>query len=101
MKVKIGNQNWTIEEVDGADSRLVVNDTCCLGVTYYKEQKIYLCHGMEEDGKRQTLGHELAHAFIYATQVGNKENYTHEELCDFVGIYQDDIHKIVDDYFKE
>lgn len=92
---------WRVLEVPGSDSMLLVGDTRCRGTTHYYHQSIYLDEGMLPNDKRRTLMHELSHAFLYLTQLNSKDNYTEEELCEFVSIYGDYIHKLADEYFDK
>lgn len=90
---------WKVYEVPGNDSMLLVNGSRVRGATHFYHQSIYIDEGILPDDKRRVLMHELAHAFIYITQLDYKDKYSEENLCDFVAMYGDYIHRLADLYF--
>lgn len=99
-ELKINELEWTIEEVDTRSQELVIDNNWCNGVCIYTQQRILLDKSLKNDKKIQTLRHELAHAFIYCYLLNQKESYTEEELCEFMGIYGGMINKITEEYFR-
>lgn len=95
--VDINKLNWTIEEVDTRSAELIVDNKSCFGVCKYLTQEIFIDASLKEDKKCQTLKHELTHAFLYCHLLEKKENYTEEELCEFVAIYSDEIIRIANE----
>lgn len=92
----INNKTWNIFEVPGASTNLYIDGKHCRGVTRYLEREICVSSELSPCDKRQTLIHELAHAFLYDTQIEIKDEYTEENLCDFMAMYADDIIAAVD-----
>lgn len=103
IEIAIGKEksSWTIKEVAGLDSALLVKDTRCRGTTHYYSREIYLDKDMCFQDKKQTLIHELTHATLYDTQIKSDETYSEEEICEFMGIYGESILKIAESYFEE
>lgn len=105
MKVKINGLLYEIiEELDGdkvfADKEFEGKPHVMrLGLTEYREQKIYLYKDMSEERKRSVLIHELTHAFIEAYGFYQNE-FNEEQLCEFMAIYSNKINKICNKYFN-
>lgn len=101
MIADVNGVEWEILEC--SNSELPLNDGFFLGRTFYFDRKIYLNKDSIEQRKRQTLRHELVHAFLYETQIATQEKdytYTEEMLCEFVGKYGDKICEIEKKYFE-
>lgn len=62
------------------------------------EQRIYLYSGLSYELKRNTLAHELTHAFLFAHGLDGKE-LDEEMICDFVSLYHERITEIINCYF--
>lgn len=99
MKIVINTIEWEIKEVDSLDGILVVNSRRCKGVCDYGTQIISIQNNLKENIKRQTLAHELTHAFLFQTQIDEKDKYSEEFVCEFLARYAFQILEIVDKYF--
>lgn len=97
----IGSLKWRIREVPTNDHSLIVNNVPCYGACHHSINMIFLDETLQLERKKQTLRHELAHAFIGSFLLELRETYTEEMLCEFVAIYSEGINKIVEEYFKE
>jgi len=88
MKAKINQTEWEIIEC-AEDGRLILDDSVFYrGTTHYITQKIYLNKCLGEEKLFQVLCHELSHAYLHETQLeANKNSFTDEMLCEFVGLY--------------
>ena len=98
-KVKINNLEYTIEEVD----EIGKSDD---GGTYsgqidYIDQKILILKRLSKEQKKNTLRHELTHAFLWAYGFAQMESLHYETICDFVGIYSEQIVKIANEYIEK
>lgn len=101
MKADINGIQYEINEVEPMHSMLLADGKRCVGTCHYHHQEIYLSNSLKQDTKHSTLCHELGHAFLMETQLDKKsENFSEEELCDFVGMYGKKICDIADKYFK-
>lgn len=103
MKVKIKNYEFTIIEVDNTDEDFFKHDNQMLyGQTLYEEQLIKIYKYLNPIRKRETLIHELTHAFydIYLSSYHLKDKFDEEDIACFMATYSEDILKIVNDYFK-
>lgn len=104
MKVKIKNFDYEIIEVDYTDKDFVENGELKLfGQTIYSEQLIKIYKNIPMSRKRETLIHELTHAFfdVYLQSYHIKDKFDEEDVACFMGTYSEDILKIVNNYFKE
>lgn len=98
MTININGLKWTIEEVETRSSELIVNGVSCFGVCKFLTQEILIDNSLKEDKQFQTLKHELTHAFLYCHLLDKKDNYTEEELCEFVAMYSEPIINIAKTY---
>jgi hypothetical protein len=100
MKTDINGIEYEIIEVEPTHSMLLIGEKRCAGTCHYHHQEIYLSNAMKQDSKYATLCHELSHAFLVETQLEEKESFSEENLCEFVGMYGKKICAIADEYFK-
>lgn len=103
MKVKIKNYEYEIIEVDDTDTDFFKNGRLRLfGQTIYSKQLIKIYKNMSITRKRETLKHELTHAFfdVYLNSYHLKDKFDEEDICCFMATYSEDILKITNDYFK-
>lgn len=103
MKIKIKDFEYEIIEVDETDKDFFDNNELkLLGQTIYEKQLIKIYKNSKPLRKRQTLIHELTHAFydVYLSSYHIKDKFDEEDICCFMGSYAEDILNIVNDYFK-
>ena len=103
MKVKIKDYIYEIIEVDDTDTDFYKDgDLMLYGQTTYLTQTIKIYKNLPIERKRETLIHELTHAFhdAYLTSFHLKDKFDEEDVCCFMSSYGEDIIKIVKDYFK-
>ncbi|MCM1060939.1 MAG: hypothetical protein NC452_11700 [Eubacterium sp.] len=78
--------------------KLELEDVQCMGVTYFSELQIYIDKNLSMELMRQTVIHELIHAFLFSygihVECGNSKD-TEEAFCDFCGAHFDNLQKIV------
>ncbi len=93
MKFKINGLKWEVYSVQRDDEKLKVKDNECLGITYYKDLQIFLDRSLSRELFRQTVIHELIHAFAFSFGVHLIANEkTEESVCDFMGSHLDEIY---------
>ncbi|MBR2652304.1 MAG: hypothetical protein IKE91_06185 [Clostridia bacterium] len=98
---EINNHIWNIYEVD---EKLILeeyqkrqpNAYSCMGLTFYKEHKIWIAEDMCEDEKVRTLKHELTHCYIWENGFYNVDFNNEELVCDFVASIYDFIKNVLD-----
>lgn len=103
MEIRIKNYIYQIIEVDDTNKDFMTNKGLALyGQTIYPHQIIKLYKDLLPTRKRQTLIHELTHAFmdVYLPSQHVKDKFDEEDICCFMATYSEDILKIVNDYFK-
>lgn len=105
MKVKIKDYEYEIVEVEKEEKDFTNKDgeLQLYGQTHYVEQKIRLYKHLNSTRKRDTLIHELTHAFcdVYLASQHIKDKFDEEDICCFMASYSEDILKIVDKYFDK
>ena len=100
-KVKIKGYEYTIIETNKErDDRLIVNNEYAIGTCHNSKQEIVLLNTVSDKRLKQTLIHELVHAFI---EVHGFYNYTFNEeaMCNFIEVYSEDILNIANDYMNQ
>jgi hypothetical protein len=104
VKFKINGLNWTVQSVQSENEKLKLKNNACLGVTYCQDLQIFLDGTLAKELYRQTVIHELVHAFAFSFGVHLVANEkTEESVCDFIGAHLDEIYstanKIMDSYY--
>lgn len=75
--MKINNLNWNIKLTTDFDETL-------FGRTDYDSLTIYISNKVCKQTKEITLKHELTHAFFHSYGFMFKDNFTREDVCEFV-----------------
>jgi len=106
MRFKINNHDWKIEEKPEEElleeyHKRQPNAYACLGLTFYKEHKIWIAEELCNDEKIRTLKHELTHCYIWENGFYNVDFNNEELICDFIASSIDIIYEIVSNYFNE
>lgn len=93
VKFKANGLIWEVQSVQRDNEKLKVKGAECLGVTYYKDLQIFLDCTLPKELFRQTVIHELIHAFSFSFGVHLVANEkTEEPVCDFMGSHLDEIY---------
>lgn len=101
-EIVINNHVWLIEEqpeeylLEEYHKR-VKNAYSCLGLTFYKDHKIWIADDLCPDAKMKALKHELTHAYIWEYGFYNVDFNNEELICDFVSGIYDFIKEVVED----
>lgn len=98
--IQVNQRPWDVVCVNSDNSMLLVNGNRCKGAAHFYHHKIYINKDLPHCEKLSTLRHELAHVFLYETQIQSKDEYTEEEMCEFMGIYGDTIVNIANECMK-
>ena len=85
---------------------LIKDNMVCIAQLYKQLRTIYIDEGLlnDEVELRETIIHELVHAFIMTYAIDHKEFRDEEFICEFIAVYGDDILKTANelmDYFYE
>lgn len=85
----INNNLWKVEvkpEIELLEEyhKRSPNAYSCMGLTFYKEHKIWIAQELCDDEKLRTLKHELTHCYIWEYGFYNVDFNNEELICDFV-----------------
>ncbi len=69
-----------------------VNGSTYDGITANATHEITIANDLDIFREKETVYHEVCHAFNNSLY-NRKEEFTHEEMCDFVGRYGKNIHE--------
>lgn len=88
IETDLNGQKWRVCVVDAHDPSLFPRRGC----TWRNLQKIYLSNELDERTAPRVIARELTHATLNTTQIkdlGNStlENFTEEDVCEFVALY--------------
>lgn len=100
MKVDINNIKWEIISVPSFDTRLYFENKKANGACEYATKKIIIDNQLSKDVQICVLRHELVHAFIDSFLLEQKDNYSEEEIAEFVALYAQQICCIANKYFS-
>ena len=102
MKLTINNQSFEIVEQGDGDNVYIntSDDKMRVGLTDFLNNTIYLHKDLSPQKKKQTLIHELTHAYIYACGFSTEEFFDHELVCEFIEAYARNIISTADEYFR-
>jgi Zn-dependent peptidase ImmA (M78 family) len=98
--VKINNAIYTIQEIH--DIRKIYTDgknKDFYGLCDYTKRTITIKKDLAKDLKRDTLVHELTHAFLFEHGHDSRQ-YSLETVCNMFGAFAENIVAIVNDYFN-
>ena len=98
FEFKIKNHKWKVEIVEEQYlleeyHKRQPNAYACMGLTFYKEHKIWIASELCKDEKIRTLKHELTHCYIWENGFYNVDFNNEELICDFVANINDFINK--------
>lgn len=100
MKIVIANQEWVVDKVPPHDPSLFVDGGEVLGSTWLAHLRICIAGDLKADRAKRTIKHELCHAYIYSTQANRPDTWDEEAICEFFGIYSDEINKQANEIYK-
>ena len=98
MKIKLHDYIWNVELVDPSDPDLEGKFD---GRTSYKKLRIVVVNDQAPDLIKETLIHELTHAYLGMQGRYNQKKLTIEEVCEFVGWNAESIITNADKILKE
>lgn len=84
IEKKINGLVWTIETRSATDAALISDGAMIRGITQCGKQLILLSGDLDQRTARLVILHELVHAYLWSTQARMPDEYTEEEVCEFV-----------------
>lgn len=87
MEINILNQIWDVKVVSPHDTSLCVDGSYCRGACWCDRLTIAISNELNEKTLRRVIAHELTHALLWSSQVQIPEQFTEEQVCDFMAIY--------------
>lgn len=91
IAIKVNDNNWKVAVTRDYKLLLDKNGHICKGVTSYKNRTIFIDPRMPKESFLRVLRHELGHTYLYETQININDNFTEEDVCEFIAIYGDKI----------
>jgi hypothetical protein len=100
---RIKNKRWTIRFADAGDEHLLMGGEPCIAQLYKQLRIIYFDSELLNDYAefRETMIHELVHAFIMTHAISHKQFKDEEFICEFIAVYGDDILKLADELLED
>lgn len=101
----IKNKKWTIRFADSGDECLLMNGEPCIAQLFKQLRVIYFDSQLLNDYNefKETMIHELVHAFIMTYAISNKQFRDEEFICEFIAVYGEDIinlaNKLLDELY--
>lgn len=105
-RFNIKNKSWTIKTASEGDEHLLMFGSPCIAQLYKQLRVIYIDDRLVNDyvELRETVVHELTHAFILTYAISPKQFRDEEFICEFNAVYGQDLQMLGDeisDYFYE
>lgn len=98
MKIKIGHYDWNVELVDSTDKDL---EDKYDGRCTYGTMRIAVKNDLDPQVIKETLLHELTHAYLCMAGRYRQTKFEVDELCEFVGWYAEPMLETADKILKE
>lgn len=100
FKFNIKNHEWEVEEHFEEEllyeyQKRQPNAYSCLGLTFYKDHKIWIAKELCDDEKIRTLKHELTHCYIWENGFYNVDFNNEELICDFTASIYEFINQVL------
>jgi Zn-dependent peptidase ImmA (M78 family) len=102
MKVKINKAIYTIKEIKDVAAYLGENSNVnerVYGACSFEDRAIYITRDLQDGFKKDTLMHELAHAFMFEFGHDNR-TYNLEMVCNMFGAFADIIVQTANKYMN-
>lgn len=95
----IKNKRWTIKTAQEGDEHLMMLGAPCIAQLYKQLRVIYIDDRLVEDyvELRETIVHELTHAFILTYAISPKQFRDEEFICEFNAVYGMDLQMLGDE----
>lgn len=94
MAISINGRRWMVYKTDSHSPGLIVDGDACRGACWCGDLTIFLSNELTRATAGRTIRHELAHAWIYATQAAIPETWSEEDVCELIAIYAQDIAEV-------
>lgn len=106
IEIDLNGQKWRVCVVDVHDPSLLLDGELRRGCTWWNSQKICLSNELDERTAYKVIAHELTHAVLYVTQIkdlgsSTTENFTEEDVCEFMALYGAQIADIAQDLMEK
>ena len=100
-KVTICGQPWEVYIACPHDANLIVDGKDCMGTTWQSTHRIYISTSINEMMAEHVVRHEVAHAVLFSSQISVPEQFSEENVCDFVGDWGPEIERVSRIILKE
>lgn len=87
ITIRINSIDFTVMLTGEDDGNLVIDGTTRCGSTHFHKGMIYILDTLPPRLMRQTITHELTHAYICAYGFMRYSKHDHEQICDFMAAY--------------
>lgn len=87
MKINLEGLTWQVALADAHSPELMVNGEPCRGTTWCGHQRIYISNELSADCAMRVIRHEVAHAYIWSTQMSLPKTFDEEWICDFIAMW--------------
>lgn len=91
LTIRINGIDFTVALTNIDDENLIVDGTTRCGAIHYQNGEIHILDTLPPCLMRQSIMHELTHAYICAYGFMRYPKFSDEQLCDFVAAYSKSI----------
>lgn len=95
----IKNKTWSLITVPDNSDKIVMDGQKCCAQIFFRTREIFINEEIIQDYDtfKETVLHELTHAFIFSYGLDNNSFQEEEFICEFIAIYAEDIVRISKD----
>lgn len=95
----IKRKRWTIKSAPTGSENLLMNGDACIAQLFKQLRVIYFDENLLDDYAelRETIVHELTHAFIMTYAISQKQFRDEEFICEFMAVYGEDIQNLANE----
>lgn len=99
----IKKKRWTIKSAPTGDEHLIMGGEACIAQLFKQMRIIYIDENLLKDyaEMKETITHELVHAFLMTYAISIKQFRDEEFICEFIAVYMDDLYTLVQDIMSK
>lgn len=98
----IKRKKWSLRLANAGDEALIMFGEPCIAQLFKKTRVIYIDSSLleDEDELRETLTHELVHAYIMTYAISHRQFRDEEFICEFIAVYGASIIELTENLIK-
>lgn len=94
----IKKKAWQVKTAETNSEELIMDGEPCMAKLYKQSRQIFIDESLLDDWDelRETIVHELTHAFLYTYAISPRQFRDEEFICEFNAVYGQEIQELGD-----